>query len=233
MDLTASQIDRTVATITRIRLSKYLSDSNDDDRAALELYILNAKAGAAVMVDLHYVEVALRNRFSEQLRNQFGESWYQDEKFLGLVDEKARNLLSAGEKRIRSQSRSKNRTGTPLPSSDKLVAELSFGFWSQLTDSRYEHCLWVPYLHKIFAAGSRPKRAVFNQQLEALRQLRNRIAHHEPIFHLGDLIGRCELIQKVGEQLMRSTSTASVEVQRLLSYRRSTKPHVDRRSLQT
>ena len=70
------------------------------------------------------------------------------------------------------------------------MAELRLGFWTALMSSRYEKTLWVPYLHKCFphAKGKRldgkvvtADRKAISEELEKIRVLRNRIAHHESI----------------------------------------------------
>lgn len=174
--LDACSLSHMAGTLTRPRLSKYLHASKNNLQQALRLYVFNTKISAAVMTDLHYIEVGLRNKFDQ--------------------------ALPPG----------------------KVIAELTFGFWLQLTDSKLEHKLWVPCLHKAFAPRKAPKRATFNQQLEKLRQLRNRVAHHEPIFHL-DLLDAHKRIFEVGNLLcpttanvMRKTSTVRREVMSLTKY---------------
>ncbi|MXX88531.1 MAG: hypothetical protein F4213_19575 [Boseongicola sp. SB0677_bin_26] len=71
----------------------------------------------------------------------------------------------------------------------RFVASMSLGFWVRLLGrgsyingggkADYEKTLWRPALCKAFPG--RQRRAV-QQRLDQLRQLRNRIAHHEPIF---------------------------------------------------
>jgi hypothetical protein len=62
-----------------------------------------------------------------------------------------------------------------------VVAELSFGFWIGLLANRYHQSLWVPTLQHAFPRfGGR--RTQLHGDLERLRKLRNRAAHHEPIF---------------------------------------------------
>ncbi|MBE9924301.1 Abi family protein [Cellulosimicrobium cellulans] len=71
-------------------------------------------------------------------------------------------------------------TGAPR---GKVVAELMFGFWSYLTDNLHEKTLWVPALHQAFAPGV--DRSALHAALTDLRDVRNRIAHHESIFDRG------------------------------------------------
>ncbi|EFV93192.1 hypothetical protein ES5_02144 [Dietzia cinnamea P4] len=62
----------------------------------------------------------------------------------------------------------------------KIVAEQTFGFWAYMTSDHHEKTIWVPYLHKAYPTGH--DRAKTHKSLEEVRDLRNRVAHHEPIF---------------------------------------------------
>lgn len=69
----------------------------------------------------------------------------------------------------------------------KVVPELKFVFWQQMFDSRHEARIWVPNLHHVFPNVDTTKsvsvvRQEIQDSLEKIRTLRNRIAHHEPIF---------------------------------------------------
>lgn len=72
-----------------------------------------------------------------------------------------------------------------------VVAKLSFGFWTSLFDVRYEHgqVLWPKLLKPTFPGLSRIQRTrtYLSRELNRIRFLRNRIFHHEPIWHWKDL----------------------------------------------
>lgn len=53
------------------------------------------------------------------------------------------------------------------------------GFWRFLLASRYERTLWRTCLYKAFPGQGR--RSAVSDKLSGLHQLRNRIAHHEPV----------------------------------------------------
>jgi len=79
---------------------------------------------------------------------------------------------------LQSAQESLRREGKPLDPS-RIVAELSFGFWTGLTGPRYSD-IWRDHLVKIFPR--RPvQRTNVQLRLNSIRKLRNRIAHHEPI----------------------------------------------------
>ncbi|MEX3954603.1 Abi family protein [Trinickia sp. EG282A] len=211
---------RVVSTLTRSRLNKYLQAAKGNEQQALRLYIMNAKLSAAFLFDFHYFEIALRNKFDAELAATFGTEWFSDESLLALLDKRFRDAL-------RKAQNDAGRTfpqGRPMPPS-KVVAELTFGFWTGLTDSRYEHKLWVPCLHKAFSPAKPPKRASFNVLLERLRQVRNRVAHHEPVFQLDmlnvhrGLSDGARLLCPAVANLMNRTSTVKRVAMSLMRYR--------------
>lgn len=64
-----------------------------------------------------------------------------------------------------------------------IVAELRFSFWIGLIGPGYDTTLWRGALYKAFTARSGMPRKRVHGRFNVLRRLRNRIAHHEPIFN--------------------------------------------------
>jgi hypothetical protein len=71
----------------------------------------------------------------------------------------------------------------PKPGAGRIVAALSFGFWTAMFGPDYEG-LWRATLHRIAAKpdGTGLRRKDFSGPLTPIRTIRNRIPHHEPIF---------------------------------------------------
>lgn len=73
------------------------------------------------------------------------------------------------------------------PTTGKVISELKFVFWQKLLTSRFAQRLWNTDIFLAFpnAAGAGLSTANVRQNiyddLENIRKLRNRIAHHEPI----------------------------------------------------
>ena len=206
--------------LTLSRLGRYLRATRNNRGQALRLYVLNARVSAVLMTDLHYVEILLRNRFDRELTARFGATWYNSPQFLSLVNGRTHGILQKAQKNAAKHWKHP----TPLLPG-KVIAELTFGFWLSLTDRQLEHSLWTPCLHRAFHPRRPPKRATFNQQLEKLRHLRNRIAHHEPIFHL-DLIHAHQRISEVNSlfcytttRMMNSTSKVKRNIMSIVKYR--------------
>ncbi len=161
---------------SRERMQRYL-DAADGDRAlAVRHYARNAQLGAAFHGPLQALEVAVRNTMHARLAARYGSQWYTDP--APGLDSHAHDAIDGVLKR-----------GIGAPTPGQFVASMSLGFWVRLVGrggyiergrkADYERTLWRPALYKAFPG--RPRRAV-QQRLDRLRQLRNRIAHHEPIF---------------------------------------------------
>jgi hypothetical protein len=94
-------------------------------------------------------------------------------------------LVQAAKDRLR-------RRGKPLDGG-RLVAELSFGFWTTLFDVRYETSkrLWPRLFSAALLDPSSPKsmrsRKALSPSLNRIRLLRNRAFHYEAIWHWRDL----------------------------------------------
>ena len=73
-----------------------------------------------------------------------------------------------------------------MPTAGKVVAELSFAFWIAMLTSRHDVRLWTPWIRAEFPHFAPQLAGACRNQLhlalEEVRRLRNRIAHHEPIF---------------------------------------------------
>jgi hypothetical protein len=65
----------------------------------------------------------------------------------------------------------------------KVVAELTFGFWVRLTSAKYEKTIWVKHVYKSFPGLHKPNRPVVFDRIDKIRDLRNRVAHHERIIN--------------------------------------------------
>ena len=69
----------------------------------------------------------------------------------------------------------------------KVIPELKFAFWQSIFTSRHDQRFWNPYLTDLFpnmntSVSIQDRRKLIYDDLEQIRRLRNRIAHHKPIF---------------------------------------------------
>ena len=167
------------------RMSTYVQAvSKQDKEEAVRLYIWNIALSSAFYGMLQVLEVTLRNAMHSQLAANYGPTWY-DNPLVGLDDGSTRRIQNA---KIRL-----TRTGHQRISTGRVVAGLSFGFWVSLLGhggrmaelnrrANYEMTLWRPVLRHAFPHAGSLTRKQAHAALDPLRTLRNRIAHHEPIF---------------------------------------------------
>ena len=157
------------------RLTAYLRVTSGDRERALRLYLWNTEISAAFYGPLQGLEVALRNALHRELSRVFGTSWYDVP--LKPLAPRAQDLIREAKAAI---AHSRKPVIPP-----RVVAALSFGFWVSLLgpgpSGLYEMRLWRPILHHAFPHAKLPRKDV-HHPLDQLRLLRNRIAHHEPIF---------------------------------------------------
>jgi hypothetical protein len=160
-------------TLSQDRLSTYLAATAGKMEEALHLYNWNADVSGALYAPLQGLEIALRNALHDVLSSSYSPAWYDSPKI---------NMDAYTTGDIRKAKDILARRGALL-TPPNIMAELSFGFWVSLLASNYHVQLWIPTLHKSFLnLGSKKRRDVYHA-LNHLRKLRNRIAHHEPIFN--------------------------------------------------
>jgi hypothetical protein len=153
------------------RLGTYLAACGNDLEKGMRLYSWNIEASAAMWGGLSVLEVCLRNALNQQLASMTGQPDWWNATGLGLHFEQ--------EDAIRQAVKAARQAKTPL---GQVVSNLMLGFWTSLLANRYHQRLWVPALQGAFPRHS-GRRSDLQLRLERLRRLRNRIAHHEPVFN--------------------------------------------------
>ena len=177
--------------LTQERYAKYVRAAGGDHERALALYEWNAELAAALLHDLNHLEVGIRNAYDRALLRHpvvAGSDWLEpstyERLFAAHIALDASGQPQDKNATPRSQIKAAKRVagytpGGPVPRG-KVVAELTFGFWSYLSDNLHEKTLWVPSLHTAFVPGA--DRAKLHSAFTHLRAARNRVAHHESIF---------------------------------------------------
>ena len=161
--------------LTAFRFSTYSRSVMHDRIGALWLYSLNIQASAQLYCWLGFLEVLLRNALIRALRGSKANNEFDP--FDAIWEEltsPARSSIENAKKRLRSQGKQ--------VTTDGIVTELPFGFWRYLLASRHQNTLWRANLRHAFPGLWPQTRAAVYGPLEQAVALRNRIAHHEPIF---------------------------------------------------
>ena len=158
-----------ISTISPTRFSTYRQQV-ESDAGALQLYTWNTAAAAAFYGPLQTLEVTLRNAVHDVLSRSHGTRWFDNG---GLLRQAEQDKVEAAVQKL-------NELGKQ-PTAGRVIAELPFGFWVALFANAYDTTIWRTDLHLIFTPRVR-NRGGLHDALDRLRTLRNRIAHHEPIF---------------------------------------------------
>ena len=199
-------LDELVASLSRERLHTYLAAARGDRARAIRLHVWNTAVSAAFYGPLQGLEIALRNAMRRELAERYGPSWY-DNPNAGL-DKGALDRVTGARSELA-------RAGYGNEAS-RIVAALPFGFWVSLTGpggrrasghkADYEMTLWRPAPRRAFPHREKLTRKQAHRPLDDLRILRNRIAHHEPIF-ARDLARDHERILDVAGWISPGTAT--------------------------
>jgi hypothetical protein len=171
------------------RFQRYVDETNGNRKRALALYEWNVALGQVIMHDIAHFEVALRNAYDTAISGAwpYATHWLLHSESPAVMPIwRTRDIKGIKRGSDVNFFNRKNvddaikRCGYGTATPGKVLAELTFGFWRQLTTNAMEKSVWVPYLHKAFPPGT-SRRAV-DADVADVNKLRNRIAHHEPLF---------------------------------------------------
>lgn len=146
---------------------------------AVDEYAWAVQLSAAYMELICHVEVLLRNVVHRELTRQHSNTagaWFDDRQYVRLSGPALRSIRKA-KGRITSSGQT--------PTADRVVAGLTFDFWRFLFVAAHQVDVWTRVRHGLKGLpGSRRGTnhfAVFERAVVDVYDLRNRVAHHEPI----------------------------------------------------
>lgn len=159
------------------RLGRYRTARDGNETLAAEDYAHNLQLAEAMMPVLNTLEIALRNGIHARLtarykRRDWWTAWIDEPVFRWQNKEIAGAIVKLSRR---------HEPQTP----DKVIAELTFGFWSSLFNAQFQTILWKD-LRLVFNRCPKELRQRHNisAALNQIRDLRNRIFHHEPLLWL-------------------------------------------------
>lgn len=179
MTVPSTNLMAIIAVLSAQRLGTYtaacLGGSNEE---AMELYGWNGEISAAFMLPLHICEVTVRNAVHEAFVAEHGENWPWNQGFLRSLPDPSVGYSPRAD--VINARKGKTSAGQVIP-------ELKFMFWQKIFTRRHDTRLWNSHLLALFPNHQpgitiRELREDIYDSLEMIRLLRNRIAHHEPIF---------------------------------------------------
>jgi hypothetical protein len=158
-------------------MGRYLSACGGDTRKAMTLYRKNLQLSQELFTMISCFEVALRNAIDQHYTSTLGDHWLQNASASGgrFCNRKCQFTQISINEAIRKLNHSYTHS--------KLIAELGFGFWRYMF-AKHQYSACGKTLLRILPA--KPKGGLVNQnfilnRLADINDLRNRIAHHEPV----------------------------------------------------
>ncbi len=224
-----SEINLKLAEFERIlskdRIAVYLKLSNNNKIVAYRLYKLNCELSIILYEILGHLEIILRNSLVKEWNIYFenaykvqNEPWPLETTNIKKYSVTYRFDLDAHDRDIVTATRKFNdyivRKQTPdrKMTNGDLISNLNFGFWSNCFKDSYM-TINKAKIYKIFPkAPTNPNREKgvkeIRKKIYKSYQLRNRIAHHEPIINSKDLLidfnAAMELIDYIHEDYVTS-----------------------------
>ena len=160
-----------IEAITPVRLSVY---------GNIENYVYNIRLSETFYPALSLLEITLRNRICNAIEKLICENW--------LINElNQQKILSDKEYQKLKEAENKIKKANKKVTNDRLISELTFGFWIHLCTKSYKPKLWdkkgffeTVFPNYVNSGNLRNISPIQNDLLNILR-LRNRIFHHEII----------------------------------------------------
>ena len=168
--------------MTPARMNRYLIACEGNSRKAMTLYRKNLQLTQELFTVISCFEIALRNAIDKKCTTVFGNDWLKNGSSTGGIFDTSRCRLT-------KQNINEAIGKLHVYGHNKLVAELGFGFWRfMFAQNQYNATNRI--LLQIFPLKPRSTATlqynntyIFNQ-LAKLNEIRNRMAHHEPICFL-------------------------------------------------
>lgn len=168
-----------IEVFSEARLCAYKRPGENNEQSFTR-YQNNIRISESLLPVLHYIEIILRNRLNKAIKEIYGEEW--------LIElPKSIRMDDGNLAKLNATKRHYQIIKQCLPTHDDLVALMTFGFWANLFHKRYDSVLWQRkyFTVTVFPHLERDKRSrhLIKPKLQIIKDLRNRIAHHEPIWN--------------------------------------------------
>lgn len=179
--------------ISKPRLDSYRGYFHASTEEAVGLYMWNCQLSACLSTLLSYFEVALRNRVHWSMSGFYSRGTSQSIHWYDTI----RGQLKPGTQKAIDKIRTiRGPRGVlthriPAPSPDEIVSRVTFGFWPAILaviDQRYAGQL-LPGIFPSHSLNINPRSWTVGATrknalafIYELNEMRNRIAHHEPLW---------------------------------------------------
>lgn len=190
------QINEIETILSNPRFARYVAYTAGNRRKAMRLYCWNTDISASFYHLLHYCELSVRNAAVEAIEIEFGLNWHRNVGF-------ERTLRTLNHGRGYQPRKNLQNCARGGATAGQVVANLNFVFWQYVFTAGQDGRLWNNHLTNVFPGHNATmtvaqNRAQVYNDIEQVRKLRNRIAHHEPIYArnlMSDKEAICRLIR--------------------------------------
>lgn len=187
MQVDQTFIDALKNNLSSSRLDPYSIYFNCENEAeALGVYQWNKAVSTAFYPLLQAVEITLRNSIHNAARLHFSgnSEWFLMGRFP--------NSKKFVESKVYKY---RNNWVTPRPTANDAISKLTFGYWVTLLTNTYDDSvnnsqLWPTLIPAAFpnASGYKATRSFIFERFELIKDFRNRVSHHEPLWKIKDII---------------------------------------------
>ena len=159
------------------KLEKFLSKEKlkpyfkIDGNKIIDLFVLNLNISSELYKILQIFELSTRNIFNEYLSKRYSFNWINRKDVLSGnngLNNKLYNDIQLTKNSLKNNNYNNN----------AIIANLSLGFWVNLLSFDNNDKIWQPSLKKIFNGYTRNE---IQNIFRDIKDIRNRIAHHETI----------------------------------------------------
>ncbi|WP_418186026.1 hypothetical protein ACNSOS_04000 [Aliarcobacter vitoriensis] len=157
-------------------IKQYISENRFKSYKNLDEYSQNLIFSQNSYIPLSILEIALRNALNNHLSKIVSENWYEDD------------FLTNDSKEKVSQAKGLLLKRKEKTTKEKIIAELSFGFWVNLFKKPYEKKLRIKDIKLIFPNLPTKEEKLINRdflfkKLNHIRNFRNRVFHYEKVLN--------------------------------------------------
>jgi hypothetical protein len=168
--VTSEELAALVKGYSKARLEVYLRLANADPDAAWMLLEWEHRLAAALWADVARCELIIRNAIHGALQHIAQRpDWHDSLDRLGIRG-RDRSRVDEAHDRIVAEGKA--------VTVDRIVANLSFTFWVNLTSASYDRTLWSRGLDQAFQLQ---RRKTVHDAMTRVKDLRNAVAHHAPL----------------------------------------------------
>ena len=156
--------------------SKFISNIRLSPYKDFEEYKQNIKDSEEYYILLSIFEISLRNSIDNYFSKKISKDWLNSE----ILHKDTRQRIMESKNKISQRKEKVNH--------DKLIAELSFGFWTSLFRKSYSNLFRIKDIKNIFPNIPNKNEKLItryrlDKELNKIRKFRNRVFHYERIIH--------------------------------------------------